>query len=160
MRSSLRSQLRTFSTQVYKHLTLALFFILPSRVAATFVSLSILALIYDLKKIDVKKKNFNEDKLNQLLKISFSEEIMVLPSYTLHWFWNENILNKTVEIDNQSMTLKDIIKNDNVLYKNLRYVTDILLENIPKSLKIKLGLNQTKERLVVKHSVMNLLMYG
>lgn len=160
MFTKLRCLLRDVKAWLYKHMTLTLFFILPARVASTFVSLSILALIYDLKKVDVTRKNFNEDKLNQLLKISFSQEIMVLPSYTVHWFWNENILNKKVEIDNQSMTLKDIITNDNVLYKNLRYVTDILLENIPKSLKIKLGLNQTKERLVVKHSVMNLLMYS
>lgn len=141
-------------------MTLALFFILPTRVASTFVSLSILALIYDLKKIDISKKNYNEDKLNQLLKLSFSEEIMVLPSYTVHWFWNDNILNKRMIIDNQSLTLKDVIQNDNILYKNLRCVTDTLLENIPKSLKLKLNLAETKERLVVKHNVMNLLMYG
>lgn len=160
MLTTIRSQLRNLITQVYKHLTLALFFILPIRVAATFVSLSILALIYDLKKIDVKKKNFNEDKLNQLLKISFSEEIMTLPSYTVHWFWKEDILNKSVMIDNQSMTLKDIIKNDNLLHKNLRFVTDTLLENIPKSLKFKLNLTETKDRLIMKHNVMNLVMYG
>ena len=160
MLSNLRCQLGRLTTQVNKHLTLALFFILPMRVAATFVSLSILALIYDLKKIDVKRKNFNEDKLNQLLKISFSEEIMTLPSYTVHWFWNENILSKPLEIDNQTFTLRDVIRNDNLLYKNLRHVTDILLENIPKSLKFKLNLTEAKDRLVVKHNVMNLLMYG
>lgn len=160
MRTRIRSQLRSTLTQLYKHLTLALFFILPSRVAATFVSLSILALIYDLKKIDVKKQNINEDKLNQLLNLSFNEEIMVFPSYTVHWFWNENILNKRLMIDNQALTLKDVIQNDNILYKQLRCVTDILLENLPKTLKFKLNLTETKDRLVVKHNVMNLLMYG
>ena len=160
MLTKLRSQLSRFTTQVYKNITLGLFFILPTRVSATFVSLSILALIYDLKKIDVKRKNYNEDKLNQLLKLSFSEEIMTLPSYTVHWFWNENILSKPVEIDNKTFTLKDVICNDSLLYKNLRHVTDILLENIPKSLKFKLNLTETKDRLVVKHNVMNLLMYG
>ena len=160
MLTNLRSQLSRFTTQVYKNITLGLFFILPTRVSGTFVSLSILALIYDLKKIDVKRKNYNEDKLNQLLKFSFSEEIMTLPSYTVHWFWNENILIKPVEIDNKTFTLKDVICNDSLLYKNLRHVTDILLENIPKSLKFKLNLTETKNRLVVKHNVMNLLMYG
>lgn len=160
MLTTIRSHLRSLLTQFYKHLTLALFVVLPTRVASTFVSLSILALIYDLKKVDVKKKNFNEDKLNQLLKISFSEEIMTLPSYTVHWFWNDNILNKSVVIDAQSMTLKQVIQNDNLLHKNLRYVTDVLLENLPKSLKFKLNMAETKDRLVVKHSVMNLLMYG
>ena len=160
MFAQLRCLLRGVMTWIYKHMTLTLFFILPTRVASTFVSLSILALIYDLKKVDVKKKNFNEDKLNQLLKMSFSEDIMVLPSYTVHWFWNDNILNKRMTIDNQSMTLKDVIQNDGILHKNLRYVTDTLLENIPKSLKLKLNLAETKDRLVVKHNVMNLLMYG
>lgn len=160
MHPTIRCQLKTTLTQIYKHLTLALFFILPSRVAATFVSLSILALIYDLKKVDVKKQNINEDKLNQLLKISFSEEIMTLPSYTVHWFWKDDVLNRTVVIDSQSVSLKDIIQNDNLLHKNLRYVTDTLLENIPKSLKFKLNLTETKDRLIMKHNVMNLVMYG
>lgn len=160
MLSKIRCQLSHFTTQVNKHITLALFFILPSRVAATFVSLSILALIYNLKKIDVTRKNFNEDKLNQLLKISFSEEIMTLPSYTVHWFWNDDLLNKKVTIDSQQMTLREVISNDNILYKQLRYVTDVLLENLPKSLKFKLNLTETKDRLIVKHNVMNMLMYS
>ena len=160
MLSIIKFKLSNFLTQIYKCITLALFFILPVRVASVFVSLSILALIYELKNIDIKKKNFNEDKLNQLLKLSFSEEIMTLPSYTVHWFWNDKLLNKEIAIDGERMTLKDIIQNDNILYKNLRYVTDILLENIPKSLKFKLNLTETKDRLVVKHNVMNLLIYG
>jgi hypothetical protein len=108
----------------------------------------------------VKRKNFNEDKLNQLLKISFSEEIMTLPSYTVHWFWNEDLLNKKVTIDHQQLSLKEIICNDSVLYKHLRLITDTLLEHLPKSLKFKLNLTETKERLIFKHNVMNMLIYG
>jgi len=160
MSANLRGKFNQLITELYKHITLAVFLILPSRVAKVFVSLSILALIYDIKNINVKNKRFNEEKLNRLLNISFNEEIMLLPSYTVHWFWKEEILRKDIVIDDQVMTLKDIILNDKMLYRHLRYVTDILLENIPKTLKFKLNLTETKDRLVVKHSVMNLLIYG
>lgn len=150
----------TFMTRLYKYITLFIFFILPSRVAKIFVSLSILALIYNVKNVDVVKKHYNEEKLNSLLNISFNKEIMILPSYTVHWFWPDQLLQKSIRLDDSDMTLRDIICNDELLHKHLRYITDILLENIPKTLKIKLNLKEAKDRLIVKHNVMNLLIYG
>jgi hypothetical protein len=42
----------------------------------------------------------------------------------------------------------------------LRQITEALLENIPLSLKVKLRLSDVREKLAVKHNVMNLLIYG
>lgn len=160
MTTAIRNHPDSLLTRFYKYLTLTLFFVLPSRVATIFVSLSVLALIYDIKKISIKDKKYDQEKLNKLLNLSFNEEIMILPSYTVHWFWKDELLEKEIRIDDQVMKFKDVVKDDDVLFKHLRLITDELLNNIPKCLKFKLNLNETKQRLIVKHNVMNVLLYG
>lgn len=154
-----RNTLNELLVAIYKNITLFLFFILPSKVSNIFVSLSILALIHDVRHVGFKHNKISEDKFNNLLHISFNEEIMLLPSYTLHWFWKEDFLNHQITIDQRQLTLKEAIENDEILYKHLRYITDLLIENIPSILRFKLDLGCVKSKLTFKHNIMNLLMY-
>ena len=160
MFTTLSARFNEFSVGLYKNLTLFLFFILPSKVANVFVSLSILALIYQIRRIDYRDKYIDSDKFKRLLRVSFNEEIMLLPSYTVNWFWKDDFLSNTLSIDGKQVTIRDAIAQDEVLFKHLRQITEVLLENIPLSLKVKLRLNDVREKLVVKHNVMNLLIYG
>jgi hypothetical protein len=43
--------------------------------------------------------------------------------------------------------------------KNRQIVTDHLLDALPKSISIKLGLNQVHNRLFIKHNIASALMY-
>lgn len=156
----LSHHLNRLSVVIYKNLTLFLFFVLPSKVANVFVSLSILALIYKVRHIDYRTKYIDSDKFNRLLRVNFNEDIMLLPSYTVGWFWKESFLNKTVTIDGRVVSMKEAIASDDILFKHLRYVTEMLIENIPLSLKVKLRLGDVREKIAVKHNVMNLLIYG
>ena len=144
----------------YKNSTIGLFLLLPAKVTKVFISLSILALVYEIKCINYKEKQLNAEKFKNLLDVSFNEDIMLLPSYTVHWFWKDKLLNKEIKVDGVTMLLKDLIFNDKLLFKHLRFVIDILLENIPDILKFKLNLSDTQERLAVRHNVMNLLIYS
>lgn len=160
MFTTLSVRFNQFSVTVYKNLTLFLFFILPSKVANVFVSLSILALIYQIRRIDYRDKYIDSDKFKRLLRVSFNEEIMLLPSYTVNWFWKDEFLSSTLIIDGNQVSIRDAIAKDEVLFKHLRQITEALLENIPLSLKVKLRLSDVREKLAVKHNVMNLLIYG
>lgn len=160
MFTTISARLNILSVAIYKNLTLFLFFILPSKVANVFVSLSILALIYQIRRVDYRDNCIDGDKFKRLLRVSFNEEIMLLPSYTVNWFWKDDFLSKTLAIDGAHVTIRDAISRDEVLFKHLRLVTETLLENIPLSLKVKLRLSDAREKLAVKHNVMNLLIYG
>lgn len=145
---------------LYKAITLAIFFILPKKVSRIFVSLSVLALIYQIRKVDFRTHHIDCDKFTKLLKISFNEEVMVLPNHTVKWFWKEEFLDKPMVFGGQRMTLRQAILTDEVLFKHLRLITSILLGNIHGVLKFKLGLRKTRERLAINHNVVNLLIYG
>jgi hypothetical protein len=82
---------------------------------------------------------------------------MLLPQYTVHWFWKEEFLNDTIVIDKEKITIREALSKNEILFKHLRYIIETLLNNIPKLLKYKLKLSNQRERLVVKHNVMNLL---
>jgi hypothetical protein len=130
---------------------------LPRKVSNIFVSLSIVSLIYDVRKLDMKEHPVDNDKFKSLLQITFNEDIMLLPQYTVHWFWKEEFLNDTIVIDKEKITIREALSKNEILFKHLRYIIETLLNNIPKLLKYKLKLSNQRERLVVKHNVMNLL---
>lgn len=142
---------------IYKNLTLFVFFILPAKVSNIFISLSILSLIYDVRNIDIKEYPISTDKFKTLLNVSFNEEIMLLPQYTVHWFWKESFLNENIRLGNSNVTIREALQKDEFLYTHLRAITDHLVNHIPSLLKYKLNLKDTKSRLIVKHNVMTLL---
>lgn len=145
---------------MYKAITLALFFILPRNVSRIFVSLSVLALIYQVRQIDYRTHGIDCEKFTKLLQVSFNEDIMVLPSYTVNWFWKDEFLDKKIRLDDRHVTIREAIMKDELLFKHLKLITSTLLGNIHGVLKVKLRLTNTKERLAIKHNVMNLLIYG
>lgn len=142
---------------IYKNLTLFVFFILPAKVSNIFISLSILSLIYDVRNIDIKEYPISTDKFKTLLNVSFNEEIMLLPQYTVHWFWKESFLDENIQLGNSNVTIREALQKDEFLYTHLRAITDHLVNHIPSILKYKLNLKDTKSRLIVKHNVMTLL---
>lgn len=144
----------------YKHLTLFLFFILPSKIANIFINLSIIAIIYDIRNITFNIEKINADKVHNLLKVTVSEEILLLPNYTIHWFWDENFLNTKTVINNQEYTLKEIIKDSTLFFGHLRLVIEMFIDHLPHSMKLKLGVTNTKKRIMVKHNLMNILIYS
>lgn len=153
----IENSLNSILISIYKNLTVLLFFILPTKVSNIFVSLSILSLIYDIKKIDFKDHPLSEDKFRQLLHVSFNEDIMLLPKYTVSWFWNDRMLQDILVINGKTYTLKEALLKDDILFSHLRYITDKLLCHIHPVFKFKLRLKQIHNRLIVKHNVMNLL---
>lgn len=160
MLQSLKSGLNTMLVSFYKNMTLGLFFILPAKVSSIFVSLSILVLIYDLKSIDFVNRQINEEKFNALLKISFHEDVLLLPSYTMHWFWKKELLQTEVQLGDKVLTLQEAIMDNSILFRYPRFITNVLLQNLPRSMRYKLKIKETKEQLEIKHNVMKLLMYS
>lgn len=144
----------------YKNLTLFLFFILPSKIANIFINLSIIAIIYDIRNISFSADKINADKVHNLLKITVSEEILLLPNYTIHWFWDEAFLNTTTVINSKTYTLKEVIKDSNLFFSNMRFVIEMFINHLPQSMKLKLGMTNTKNRIIVKHNLMNILIYS
>ncbi len=144
----------------YKNLTLFLFFILPSKIANIFINLSILAIIYDIRNISFSADKINTDKVHNLLKITVSEEILLLPSYTIHWFWDDNFLNTTTVIDSHEYTLKEIIRDSHLFFSHICFVIDMFINHLPQTMKLKLGVTNVKKRIEVKHNLMNILIYS
>lgn len=143
----------------YKNLTLFLFFILPSKIANIFINLSILAIIYDIRNINLIPERFNHIKVQKLLKITISNDILLLPNYTIRWFWDEHFLNTKTIINQQEYTLKEIIQNSALFFSHMRLVINIFLNHLPKSLKFKLSITNKRKRIIIKHNIMNLLLY-
>ena len=146
--------------KLYKNLTLFLFFILPAKITNIFVNLSIIAVIYDIRNTTLSKGNINTDKIQHLLHISISEEILLLPNYTMHWFWDENFLNTKTVIHDQEYILKDIIKDSELFFRNMRNVIDLFVNHLPNTLKLKIGANKKTNRIMIRHNLMNILIYS
>jgi len=157
----LQVQYNRLTISLCKTFTIGLFFVLPKRVTSTFVSLSILALIFNIRKNDLKETVVCEQRFKELINVSFTEDVLLLPQHTVNWFWSESFLNETVAIENNNLfTLKEVILDDALLHKHLRVVTRKLINNIPSLLKRKLKLNSPSEKMKFRHDVVYLLSHS
>lgn len=147
-------------SKFYKNFTLFLFLILPRQIANIFINLSIIAIIYDIRNITFSEEKINTDKIHNLLKITVSKEILLLPNYTIHWFWDDAFLNTTTVINSKTYTLKEIISDSFLFFKHMRLIIEMFINHLPHSMKFKLGVTDIKKRIEIKHNLMNILIYS
>ena len=157
MVSKLKNAINKLLVSIQKNLTLGLFFVLPTRVSRIFVSLSILAMIYDIREYTYNDHPVDQKKFNELMRMSFNEDIMALPSYTMHWFWRPDFLDTSVTFDGVGMTLKQAILNRDVFLKNRCAIINQFLVEAPKLIQTKLKLDRIKNRRVIENNVVTLL---
>lgn len=139
-----------------KYLTLALFFLLPRRVTSMFVELSISILLLNLR--EVEGQNLVEtEKLNRLLSSNYDDGIVVLPEYTVKWFWSDSYLNREIELRNGKTTIKEVLVTDDLLKNNFDTIANKLLDNLPLLIKMKLNLSDSRSKLNMKHKLTRLL---
>lgn len=151
---------QSFLTKFYKGLTLLIFLLLPSKISHIFVNLSILAIIYEIRNMNFCVDKINIDKIHELLKITISDDILLLPNYTIHWFWDEDFLNTKTVIDNKEYTLREIIKDSELFFSHIRTVLNMFINHLPGILKFKLGVSDIKNRLRIKHNLISILVYS
>ncbi len=140
-----------------KNLMLLLFFILPSRLARVFISLSILAMIYDVKHYNYQDHPVNKDQFNRLLRLTFDEEIMMLPTYTMRWLWEDNFLDSQIKVNGNYLSLKHAITSKTVFATHKCVIVNKFLVDAPPLIKLKLGLMDRVNRVAIKNNVVNLL---
>ncbi len=148
------------TNRIYKQITLFLFFILPNIITKTFINLSILAVIYDIRNVTFSTDHLNTDKIRSLLQISVSEEILLLPGYTIHWFWNDSFLNTVTTVHGKDITLRELIINNELFFTHLRTIIDLFVANLPNLLKIKMGLMKARNRIEVKKNLMHIILHS
>lgn len=152
--------LRRVAHVIYRNVTLLLFLILPVRVTRVFLELSVALLVTEIRGYGSVESCFDVNKFNKLLKMNYDKEILELPSYTLSWFWTPDILSQTVVLQEGKYTLKEALKDNDLLKHNLRTITSTIMRNLPFLMRFKLRLGEVKSRLSVRHEVMSLLHQG
>lgn len=153
------SWLEFLKHKVFKTVTLVVFFCLPQKLTKVFVSLSIVTMILKLRDRDLHNESNLLVRIEGLLKINLCESILVLPDQTLTWFWGPGVLGKRLQVGDKNMSLYEVLLDGPSLLHNRNQVLDLLLENLPRSIRYKLKLSEVKNRLAVKHNIIGALIY-
>lgn len=144
----------------FKYLTMLLFFVLPKKIANVFVSLSIMSLVFRLRDSDIVEDPSLKLRIEYILNIHVSQDVLLLPGQTIDWYWNDKLLNEKVEIEGKQIPFKDLITDKVLFMRHRAFVINRLLDHLPKILKMKLGLRNKKNRLSIKHNIVGSLMYA
>lgn len=153
------SRLELLKHKVFKTVTLVVFFCLPQKLTKVFVSLSIVTMILKLRDRDLHNESNLLVRIESLLKINLCESILVLPDQTLTWFWGPGVLGKRLQVGGKNMSLYEVLLDGPSLLHNRNQALDLLLNNLPRSIRYKLKLSEVKSRLAVKHNIIGALMY-
>ena len=147
MSTLLRRTYGEYKLTFYKHFTLALFYILPVKVAKTFVFLSIVAVL-SLGRTNIKNNRdmIKKDLFNELLSVNYKDEICVLPEQTVQWFWDDKFLNKKIMLDGVARSIREALYDEELNDKHKHLLIEELLANLPKSLLKKLKIEQYEAR--------------
>ena len=145
---------------IYKNLTLMLFLVLPVKVTKVFLELSIALLITDVRGEKAVERCFDMGKFNRLLNTTYDKDILALPSYTLSWFWSERSLNSIVHLREGEFTLREALRDDQLLRHNLGTVANEIMTHLPYLIKFKLHLTDKRTRLHMRHNLVSLFNQG
>jgi len=153
-----RSKL-TLLEKFYKYLTILIFFILPSRISYIFTSLSIVSIIFYLRGKSIDLDNIDKERIKEFLHITLKQEVILLPNYTLHWFWDKEFLEKQITIDGKKVTIKEAVKDDEIFNHHKQYIIELFVNYLPKLLKLKLHLNTKLEHIRFKNNIIRTILY-
>lgn len=151
---------RCLSNRLLKKITLFLFFLLPRKITSIFVSLSIISMIMSIRNDKIKDDETVINKISEVLKVHLNESILLLPEQTLNWYWKPELFESCVLVDDKLKTLREIIldKDDFMKYKGT--VLNRMLDSLPRSIQMKLHLNDTNTRTAIKHNIVNTFIHG
>lgn len=146
--------------KLLKTLTLVVFFCLPRKLTNVFVSLSVVTMILKLRDRDLQSEKTLLTRIEQLLKINLSEDILILPDQTATWFWTKKVLDIEVQVDGSKHPLHELLLDSVVFMHHRHLILNTLLNNLPLSVQYKLKLSNPENRIAVKHNIVSALMYA
>lgn len=146
--------------RLLKFITLAVFFCLPRKLTNVFVSLSIVSMVLKLRDKSLQSEQTLLTRIENLLKINLSENILVLPDQTVWWFWDDKVLQTPVMVKGQTFILKELLLDQPTFLKHSSLIVNTLLSKLPLSVYYKLKLFKVQNRLEVKHNIIRALMYA
>lgn len=150
------SKVKAFIRTIGKYFTMFLFFILPKRVCRIFVEVSVYILFLSLRSKELKP-NVDIDKLNVLLERNYGSEFVELPSYTLSWFWPDNYLNQTIELEEGVYSFKEVIRDDKLVSNNISKITLNIIRQLPRPMWFKLGLGDSESMSELRGNIERML---
>lgn len=153
------SKFRLIVNNIYKTITLFVFLILPKRISVIFTSLSIISIILSIQKRKINLEDNNIKKLEKLLNISLCGEILLFPNYTLEWFWNKEFLEQEIVINDKKIKLYEAIAYKDLFNTHIGTILNIFIDNLPRTLKFKLNINNTIDKIYLKHNIIKSILY-
>lgn len=157
MSLSMQASLNRVLIRFYKSITLLLFFILPVRVSRIFVSISVAALLIEMRSNLKVEEVFDVQKLNVALKTQYGSDVIALPLYTLDWFWGDSFKSSNILIKNQIVSFKEAVCNDEIFNSNKFVIIEHVIANLPSSLGYKLNVENTRNRRLMKRDITSLV---
>lgn len=149
----------TLLEKFYKYLTILIFFFLPRRISYIFTSLSIISIIFYLRGKSIDLDNIDKERIKEFLYVTLKEEIILLPNYTLHWFWDKAFLEKQIIIDGKKLTIKEAIRDDEIFNHHKQYIIELFVNHLPKLLRLKLNLDMKLEHIWFKNNIIRTILY-
>lgn len=146
--------------KLLKSLTLTVFFCLPRKLTNVFVSLSIVTLILKLRDRNIRSEQTLLTRIEQLLKINLSDNILVFPDQTVTWFWTNQVLATEVRVQEGRFTLRELLFDETAFMQHRHLILNTLLNSLPLSVRYKLKLSNVENRIAVKHNIISALRYA
>lgn len=149
----------TLLGKFYKSFTLFVLFIIPVKVARVYAILSIISAIYKIRNKEFSLRTISVEYMEQFLNTLVKREALYLPMSTTNWYWQESFFDKTYIVNNENITLRDMILDNSIFYNHIREIVGMFLAELPVSLKFKLRLPNEHFYLKTKHSVMSAIVH-
>lgn len=143
------------SSAFIRLLTSILLFPLPCRKTFLFLEVSLSSLVVKTRADD--RHPIDMVNFYKLVNNNYSEHVVNLPEYTLEVMWSNDLLDKKREFATGRHSLRDVLRNRDLMARNTYSIVDIVLGNLPYLMKVKLGLASDKTKNVVREEVVQYL---
>lgn len=155
--ASLQSE-SNFSNRLYKMFTSGLFFILPVRLSKVLVNLSIIMLVFKVRQETILDYDLTMKRIGRMLQVQLNDKVLLLPGQTCRWYWPDEVLDRVMTVGDVTSSLRDMMKDNASLIRHRGLIINTLIDHLPKSLVIKLKMNDLQNRLLLKHNITRAVM--
>lgn len=149
-----------FSKGFKHYLMCAAFLMLPQKVTKVYLVLALAAFIYHVRSKKFEYWNVNVGELQSLLNVSMNNEVLLLPSRTYHWIWNDSILDEKIKYLDEELSVRDILTDKQLMVHHLQGLSQKFLEKVPKALLYKLKMKEEQSRVLMRHDFARTIAYN
>lgn len=139
-----------FKKSFYSFILHAIFYMLPAKYFKMYIYLSIISMLHKIRFTSVDIDKVNSTKFVSMLNVSFNQDVMLFPEYTVNLIWKDALLDQTVMVGEKVYKIREVLVDPAMIIQSSDAIVNRIYNYLPYYDRLKLiSFNSKNEKSVI-----------